>query len=92
MKHKWKLLASFQVGNDQLPILFHFECDVGPEHNLGHLANDISLFVLFVVVNTEKLVATRGCPGLFYLKTTKQDMAIINIGLSGLVLSIDPDI
>ena len=39
----------------------------------------------------EKLVATHGCPGLYYLNTSKQYMAIINFGLSGLALSIDPN-
>ena len=39
----------------------------------------------------EKLVATHGCPGLSYLNTSEQYMAIINFGLSGLALSIDPN-
>ena len=40
----------------------------------------------------EKLAATRGCPGLSYLNTAKRAMAILNIGLSGLALSIDLNI
>ena len=36
----------------------------------------------------EKLVATRGFPGLSYLNTAKLSMAILNIGLSGPALSI----
>ena len=59
------------------------------DHNLGHLGNQISLFVLFPAVNMNKLVATRGFPSLLYLKTAKQAMAILNIGLSGLAVSID---
>ena len=40
----------------------------------------------------DKLVATCGCPDLSYLNTAEQSMAILNIGLSGLVLSIDTNI
>ena len=36
----------------------------------------------------EKLVARHGCPGLSYLNTAKLSMAILNIALSGLALSI----
>ena len=37
----------------------------------------------------DKLVATRGFPGLSYLNTSERAMAILNIGLPGLSLSID---
>ena len=39
----------------------------------------------------DKLVATRGCPGLSCLNTSEQAMVILNIGLSSLALSNDPN-
>ena len=39
----------------------------------------------------DKLIETRSCPGLSYLNTTGQAMAILKIGLSGLELSMDPN-
>ena len=73
------------------PYLVLVECDGGPYQNLGHLANQISLFVLLFVGNMDKLIETRSCPGLSYLNTTGQAMAILKIGLSGLELSMDPN-
>ena len=49
------------------------------------------MFGLFLVGNMDKLVATRVCTGLSYLNTVKQAMAILNIGLSGIEISIDPN-
>ena len=49
------------------------------------------MFALFLVGKMYKLVATCGCPGLSYLNIFERDMAVLNIGLSGLVLSIDPN-
>ena len=68
------------------PYLFIVECDGGPNHNVYHLANQISLFALLLVVNMDKLVSTRSFPGLYYLNTAEQAMAILNVGLSGLEL------
>ena len=66
-------------------------CYGKPEHNLGHLLNQIYLFSLSLAVNNGKLVATCSCTGLSYLNTSEQAMAILNIGLSGLALSKDPN-
>ena len=68
------------------PYLLIVKCDGGPDHNLYHLANHISLFALLLVGIMDKLVATRGFPGLSYLNTAKRAIAILNIGLSGLEL------
>ena len=66
------------------------ECDGGPDHNLRHVGNQVSLFSLFLVGNMDKLVATRGCPGLSYLNSAERAMAILAIGVSSCALSIDP--
>ena len=67
------------------------ECDGGPDQNLGHLSNQISIFALFLVGNMYKLVAISSFPGLSDMNTSERAMAVLNIGLSGLVLSIDPN-
>ena len=54
-------------GGRPTPYLFIVECDGGPNHNVYHLANQISLFVLLPVGNMDKLVETLSCPGLSYL-------------------------
>ena len=75
----------------QLPNFALVEYDGVPDQNIVHLANQISLFELFLVGNMDKLVAASVCPGLSYLNTVKQAMAILNIGLSGIEISIDPN-
>ena len=70
----------------QTTYLVIVECDGGSNHKLYHLSNHISLFVLLLVVNMDKLVSTRSFPGLYYLNTSEQAMAILNVGLSGLLL------
>ena len=45
-------------------------CYGGPDYNLGRLANQISIFVLFLVGNMDKLVAERVFPGISYLNTS----------------------
>ena len=57
------------------------EYDGRPDHNFRKIANQISMFVLLLVGIKDKLVATRGCPGLSYLNTDKRAMDIPNIGL-----------
>ena len=84
-------LSLIAGGERPTPYFFLVECDGKPDHNLGHLLNQISLFVLSFSGNMEKLVATCGCPELVYLNTAEQVMAILNIGLSGLALSIHQD-
>ena len=49
------------------------------------------MFALFLVGNMYKLLATRGCPGFSCLNTAERAIAILNIGLSGLALSIYPN-
>ena len=75
----------------QLPNFALVEYDGVPDQNIVHLANQIYMFGLFLVGNMDKLVATRVCTGLSYLNTVKQAMAILNIGLSGIEISIDPN-
>ena len=79
-------LSLIAGGGQQTSYFVLVECDGGPDHNLVHLANHIYLFALLFVENMDKLVATRGCPGLSYMNTDKLAISIINIGLSGLVL------
>lgn len=67
------------------------EADGGPDHNLTFLSNKIALLGLFLIGNMDKLTATRGCPGLSYLNTAERAMANLNIGLSCLSLSLDPN-
>ena len=75
------------IGRGQpTPYFFLVGCDGGPDHNLGHLANYISLFALFLVGNMYKLVATHSFPVLSYMSTSKRAMDILNIELSGLAL------
>ena len=66
------------------PYLVIFEYDGGPDHKLYHIANQIYLFAVLLVGNMDKLVATRGCPGLSYLNTSERAMDTLKIGLSGL--------
>ena len=73
-------------GGRPTPYLLLAECDGRPDHNLFHLENQISCFELFIVGNMEKLVETRGCTGLSYLKTAERAMDILNIELLGLEL------
>ena len=90
-KSEISTLAFIAVGEQPTPYLLLVKCYGGPDHNLGHLANQIYMFGLFLVGNMDKLVATRVCTGLSYLNTVKQAMAILNIGLSGIEISIDPN-
>ena len=78
-------------GGRPTPYFVLVECDRGHGHNPVHLKNHISMFVLFLVGNMYKLVATRGCLGFSYLNTSERGMDIINIVLSGLALSIYPN-
>ena len=88
MRNESEMVTFGLIAGGELPTPYFVlvKCDGKPDHNLGHLVNQISLFVLSLAGNMDKLVATRGCPGLSYLNTTKRAMAIINIGLSGLAL------
>ena len=38
-----------------------------------------------------KLVATRGCPGLSYLNTAEREMSLLNIRISSLAHAFDPE-
>ena len=91
-KAKMATLGLIAGGGQPTPYFVLVECDEGPDHNLCHLANQISLFALFLVGNMDMFLATRDCPGLSYLNTAERAMAILNIGLSGLSLSIDSNI
>ena len=61
------------------------------DHNLTHIGNQVALVGLFLSGRMDKLTATRGCPGLSYLNSCERAMPILNIGLSALSLTIDPN-
>ena len=67
------------------------ECDGGPDHNLTFLYNQLALFGLFLIGGMDKLVATRGCPGLSYLNTTKWPMSLLKYWCPSLSLMLDPE-
>ena len=90
-KSEISTLAFIAVGERPTPYLLLVKCYGGPDHNLSHLENHISVFALILFINIDKLVATHSCPGLSYLKTMERAMAILNIGLSVLALSVDPN-
>ena len=46
------------------PYISLLECDGGIDHNMNFVSNQVSLFGLFFVGNTDKLILIRGCPGL----------------------------
>ena len=62
------------------------DTDGGGNHNHKHIRNQLALFGLFILGNTENLNLTHGCPGISFLSTSERAMDFLNIGLSGLVL------
>ena len=93
MRNESEMVTFGLIAGGELPTPYFVlvKCDGKPDHNLGHLLNQIYLFSLSLAVNNGKLVATCSCTGLSYLNTSEQAMAILNIGLSGLALSKDPN-
>ena len=66
----------------------HFETDGGTGHIATLFSNQIVYLGLFLIVNMDTLMATRGCPGILYLNTCKREILLLNIGLSSLALSL----
>ena len=66
--------------------LVGLDIDGGGDHNHKHIQNQLNLFGLFLLGNTYNLNMTCGCPVLYFLNTAKRAMALLNIGLSSLVL------
>ena len=62
--HFIKFLVEKASEKSFLPYLVLIECDGGPDHNLTFLINQIALVGVFLLGEMDKLVATRGCPGL----------------------------
>ena len=61
------------------------DTDGGGDHNHKNVRNKLALFGLFILGNMDKLNVTHGFTGIYFLNTAKRAVALMNIGLSGLV-------
>ena len=91
IKHAANLLRVMRtsiVTNESLcPFyLVVLETDGGGNHDHKHVRKQLALFGLFLLENMDKINMTRGCPGLYFIDTVERNMALLNIGLSGLAL------
>ena len=82
-----------EVVNKCMPYMVFLETSGGPDHNIKHWRNVLSLFTIFLVgnINKDKLCAAYGCPGHSYLNTVERCMSILNLGLTNLSLTMDPE-
>ena len=74
-----------RIGTNESSCPFHLvglKTDGGGDHNYKHVQNQLALFVLFLLGNTDKLNMTHGCPGIYFLNTAERAMDFLNIGLS----------
>ena len=67
------------------------KCEGGGNHELRHVFNQVSTLGMFLNINMDKLVATRGCTGLSYLNTVEREMSLLNVGISSLTLAFGTD-
>ena len=77
------------IGTNESPCPFYLdglETDGGGDHNHKHVQNQLTLFSLFLVGNTDKLNVTCVCSGLYFINTAERAMDFLDIGLSGLAL------
>lgn len=86
------LPAPWRARIDQcMPYKVLIKADGGPDHNIKHVRTMLSLLALFILGKMDRLTAIRVCPGHSYLNTVECCMAILNLGLSNLALSLDPN-
>ena len=62
------------------------ETDGGGNHNHRNVRNQLSLFSLFILGDTDKLNVTCGHPCIYFINTPNRAVAFMNIGISDLVL------
>ena len=74
-----------------LPYILLVKADYGPDHNIKHISNFLQMVALFILGGMGRLVAIRGCPGLFFQNTTERAVSLLNLGLSNLSFKIDED-
>ena len=74
-----------------MPYVVFLETDGGPDHNIKHWRNVVSLFAIFLVGNMDKFCVGCGCPRHFYLNIVERCMSILNLGPTNLSLTMDPE-
>ena len=72
-----------------LPYIILVKTNGGPDHNIKHISNFLSMVALFILGGMYRLVAIKGCPVLSFQNIAKQAMYILNLSISNLALKID---
>ena len=91
IKHAANILCAMRtsIGTNESSCPFYLvglETDDGGDHNHNHVLNKLALFGRILLGNMDKLNVTRGFPGISFLNTAEGGMALLNIGISGILL------